>query len=522
MIGMLIVQDIAVVPLLILLPELGNAREGLAILGIRAVEATLFVVGMALFGTRVFPWLMARVARWNSRELFLLSVVAVGLGVGYATYLFGLSFAFGAFVAGMVLSQSEYSHQALADVGPLRDVFAMIFFVSVGMLIDPAVLWERAPVVLVLLLLVFLGKGIIFAALGRLFGYGNIIPFALGLGMFQVGEFSFLLARTGVGSGALSEGTYSIILSVAALSMAVTPLASGLAPRLYGLWRTRFPAESMSTVDLPDFGFKDHVVIVGYGRVGSFVARMLKGLDRPFVVVEADFEKADEARRAEAPVVYGDAAADPVLEAAGVGAARMVLLTLPDAVSTRLVVGRVRALNPEASVLARATAPDQLADLRELGVREAVQPEMEAALELGRQAMLDLGVGAGEAQRYADRVRDELYAPIYEGDGPNSGAELFRRLRRASEAIESDWIELPQGSPLAGRTIGELDVRRETGASIVAVVRGDEAFPNPGPRFTLYPGDLLSVLGDAGERASFSRLARQGVGGEETVRPPAQ
>jgi len=398
----------------------------------------------------------------------------------------------------------------------------MIFFVSVVVLIDPAILWERAPVVLALLLLVLLGKGIIFGGLARVFGYGNIIPFALGLGMFQVGEFSFLLARTGVSSGALSEGTYSIVLTVAALSMAATPFASGLAPKVYGLWRRRFPIEAMSNVDLPDFGFKDHVVVVGYGRVGAFVSRMLRCLDRPFVVVEADFERADEAREAGVSVIYGDAAAGPVLEAAGVGEARLVVLTLPDAVSTRLAAGRVRALNPQASVLARANAPDQLADLKALGVREAVQPEMEAALELGRQALLGVGVGAGEAQRYADLVRDELYAPIYAGGPDGAEGELLRRLRRASESIETDWIEVPEGSALAGRTLGDLEVRKETGASIVAVVRGDEATPNPGPHFVLHAGDLLSVLGGAEERASFSRLAREGVGGgEETVRPSA-
>src|ERR687894_1827079 len=153
-IGMLIVQDLAVVPLLILLPELGNVAEGLSALGIAALEAAVFIGAMAFFGTRVFPWLMGRVARLNSRELFLISVVATGLGVGYGTYIFGLSFAFVAFVAGIVLSQSDYSHQALADIGPLRDVFAMLFFVSVGMLIDPAFLLDSAPVVLAVVLAV--------------------------------------------------------------------------------------------------------------------------------------------------------------------------------------------------------------------------------------------------------------------------------------------------------------------------------------------------------------------------------
>src|SRR3712207_1648591 len=220
---MLIVQDLAVVPLIILLPELGNIGQGLSELGVAALRAAAFIAVMVVFGRRILPWLMARVAAWNSRELFLISVVAVGVGVGYATYLFGLSFAFGAFVAGVVLSQSDYSHQALADVEPLRDVFAMLFFVSVGMLIDPAFLLASAPVILAVVLAVFLGKGLIFAGVARAFGYVNIVPFAVGLGLFQVGEFSFLLARSGRSEGIISSSTYSIALTTAVVTMALTP-----------------------------------------------------------------------------------------------------------------------------------------------------------------------------------------------------------------------------------------------------------------------------------------------------------
>ncbi|WP_207956110.1 cation:proton antiporter [Rubrobacter marinus] len=229
-IGVLVAQDVAIVPLLILLPELGDLGEGVSRLGVAMLEAGLFVAVMAVFGTRVFPYLMARVARWNSRELFLIAVVATGLGVGYATYLTGLSFAFGAFVAGLVLSRSDYSYQALSDIAPLRDVFSMLFFVSVGMLLDPIFLWQQAPVVLAVVVLVFVGKGVIFAGTARAFGYGNIVPFALGLGLFQVGEFSFLLARVGVEEGAISDGTYSIALTTAVVTMALTPFAARLAP----------------------------------------------------------------------------------------------------------------------------------------------------------------------------------------------------------------------------------------------------------------------------------------------------
>lgn len=502
-IGMLVVQDLAVVPLLILLPELGDVAGGLSALGIAALQAALFIGAMAFFGTRVFPWLMGRVAGLGSRELFLIAVVATGLGVGYGTYVFGLSFAFGAFVAGIVLSQSEYSHQALADIGPLRDVFAMLFFVSVGMLIDPAFLLASAPVVLVVVLAVFVGKGLIFAGVARAFGYVNIVPLAVGLGLFQVGEFSFLLARSGRSEGVISSSTYSIALTTAVVTMALTPFAARAAPPLYGLWRRRFPAQAPKTVDLPGDRLEDHVVVVGFGRVGGFVARLLARLDQPFVVVDVDPNKVEVAREEGIPLVYGDASAEPVLEAAGIRKARMVVLATADAVGTRLVVERAKALNPHARIVARSAGEGQLADLGRLGVYEVVQPELEAGLELARQALMNRGFGAAEVQRFSDGVRREMYAPISGRDGNDDG---LARLRRASGMIESDWIEIPEDCALSGRAIGELGVRSRTGASIVALVRGEEAITNPGPDLTLEPGDTVSVVGTAEQRAAFIAL----------------
>ena len=181
----------------------------------------------------------------------------------------------------------------------------------------------------------------------------------------------------------------------------------------------------------------------------------------------------------------------------------MVVLTIPDAVGTRLVVERAKALNPRARIVARSVGEEQLEDLGRLGVYEAVQPEMEAGLELGRQALLDLGFGAAEVQRFSDGVRQELYAPIAGGDGGSDGLAL---LRRASRMIESDWIEVPANCSLSGRAIGELGVRSKTGASIVALVRGEEAITNPGPDLTLEPGDTVSVVGTAEQRAAFIAL----------------
>src|ERR671913_262090 len=306
------------------------------------LKAAAFIAAMLLFGSRILPLLLARLAAWGSRELFLVSVVAIGVGVGYATYLVGLSFAFGAFIAGMVLSQSDYSHQALAEVEPLRDVFAMIFFVSVGLLIDPSYLWANFGTIALVVVLILVVKGLIFGGLTSVFGYGNIVPFAVGLGLFQVGEFSFLLAREGISSEAISQKTYSLVLATAAITMALTPLTVRLAPVLYGRYRRRVPREPPQSLHLPAGGLQDHAVVAGYGRVGSFVARLLDRLQKPLVVVEGHPNRADQAKAAGFPTVYGDAVAIPVLEAADVGGARLVVLTIPDALAARLAVERVR------------------------------------------------------------------------------------------------------------------------------------------------------------------------------------
>jgi monovalent cation:H+ antiporter-2, CPA2 family len=522
MIGMLIVQDLAIVVLLTVLPVLENVKEGLPELGLAVLKAAAFIAAMLLLGSRILPMLLARLAAWGSRELFLVSVVAIGVGVGYATYLVGLSFAFGAFVAGMVLSQSDYSHQALAEVEPLRDVFAMIFFVSVGLLIDPSYLWANFGTITLVVVLVFVVKGMIFGGLTKVFGYGNIVPFAVGLGLFQVGEFSFLLAREGIDADAISQETYSLVLATAAITMALTPLAARLAPVLYGRYRRRFPREPLQTFNLPAGGLRDHAVVAGYGRVGSFVARLLDRLDKPFVVVEANPGRADQAKAAGFPTIYGDAVAVPVLEAAGIGGARLVVLTIPDALATRLAVERVRGLAPEADLLVRAENAGQLEDLGRLGVYEAVQPELEAGLELARQALARFGVSAEEAHNFADGVRRELYAPISgEGTAIEGGDGPLARLRQASQAIEVEWVRLPEvqvpgkketeghaGRDLLGHTIGSLGVRSKTGASILAVVRGDEVIPNPGADLAFEAGDAVGVLGTPEQRAAFRAIAK--------------
>jgi CPA2 family monovalent cation:H+ antiporter-2 len=234
MLGLLVVQDLAVVPMMILLPALSDPSAG----AIRVVLATGRAIALLaltiVVATRVVRPLLALVARWKSRELFLLTVMAIALGVGYAAFSFGLSVALGAFVAGLVVNESEYAHEALGGITPLRDLFGMLFFVSVGMLLDPAAVLRHAGTLAIVVAAVSIGKAAIFAGVVRLFGYRRVVPLATGLTLFQVGEFAFVLARVGIESKAITDDAYAVILNTAVATMALTPVVSSITPRIYG------------------------------------------------------------------------------------------------------------------------------------------------------------------------------------------------------------------------------------------------------------------------------------------------
>lgn len=413
MISMLIVQDLAVVPLMIVLPQLNDLAAGAPALALAVLKAAVFLALMTVAGTRILPRLMAWIAAWNSRELFLLATTAIGLGVGYGTYLFGLSFAFGAFVAGMVLSGSEYGHQALSDVIPLRDIFGLLFFVSVGMLLDPGYLVAHWRLVLLVVVAASLGKGAIFAGLSRAFGYGRVVPIALGLGLFQVGEFSFVLARVGLSTESIDPELYNLILAVAIVTMFLTPFVSGLTERAYRLRRRWIKREPLQSINLPQSGLRQHVVIAGGGRVGEYVAQVLQRLGLAFVIVEVNSRRVDAARELGRPIIFGDASQEVVLEAACIAQARLILVTTPAITVTRAIVDQVRRLNPEIHIVARAEGIESMQALHARGVYEVVQPEFEAGLEITRQALLHLDYSAADIEEFTNATRRELYAPLY-------------------------------------------------------------------------------------------------------------
>jgi CPA2 family monovalent cation:H+ antiporter-2 len=504
MIGMLVVQDLAVIPMMIILPQLSNPGAGLPLVAMAVLKSIIFLLFMLYLGRKLLPWLLARIAGWNSRELFILSITAIGLGIGYATYLVGLSFAFGAFVAGMVLSESDYGHQALNDIIPLRDIFGLLFFTSVGMLLDPAFLLANWGKILSIVVIIGIFKGTLFSLLAILFGYINIVPIAVGLGLFQVGEFAFVLARVGLETQAIDQNTYSLVLAISVLSMVLTPFVSDLAPHLYKLKKHFFKHESLQTENIPRGGLDNHVVIAGGGRVGQHIALVLTQLQLPFVIIELNHQRMLECKTANFPVIYGDMSQATVLEVSKIQTARLLLITTPSVVTSQSIVQQAHHLSPELHIIVRAEGVEQASALYKSGVFMAVLPEMEAGLEIARQALLCLEVPVAAIQEYTDSIRQQLYAPISQA---TVDQQLLKSLGNIKNILEISWVTISPASSLISKSIQEAAVRTKTGASIVGIIHKKIFHSNPKADYTFTEGDLVAVVGNQRERNHFKQLA---------------
>lgn len=448
-VGWLIVEDLFTVLVLVLLPALapalgggpagGPGHEGgagehpLVALALALVRVAVFGALMLFVGARVIPRLLNQVARTGSRELFTLAVLALALGVAFAaSFGFGVSLALGAFLAGVVVSESDLSHQAAADALPLRDAFAVLFFVSVGMLFDPAFLLAAPFKVLVLLGVIVLGKGLatllIVAALGHPLRTGLTVA----AGLAQVGEFSFILAELGRELELLPEEGHSLILASAIVSItlnpllfrAVDPLEAWIRrrPRLAALLQRRGGAlaQPQGGAGHGDHGDRRaHAVLCGYGRVGRLIAQVLDRRGLRYVVIDQDRRNVEELRQRGVLALYGDAANPVLLGHAGIERARVLVIAIPDPPATRHIVEHARRANARLSIVARTHSEAEWAYLREHGVDEVVLGERELAVEMSRFTLHRFGVAGAELQALTQGLR-QRDPPRGEGEGLDS------------------------------------------------------------------------------------------------------
>ncbi|MGH2445613.1 MAG: cation:proton antiporter [Candidatus Limnocylindria bacterium] len=394
--GVSIVQDLVTVALVVVLSALGSREtESLFSLVLSGAIALGFVTLMVVAGSRVLPRLLAVIARLRSRELFVIGVAVIAIGMAFAASALGVSVALGAFVAGLALADSDLTASVLGEIVPLRELFSTFFFVSIGILLQPVAILEAWPVVLALLLIITLGKAIPVAILAWIDGQRPSSAVRAGALVGQSGEFSFVLASTGLALGAVRPEAFSLAMGAVVISIVTAEplLAAG---RRVGDWLDTVVGHPPLPGEEPATSLRRHAVILGYGRTGRAVARVLESRGFAWVAIDSDYGIASEAREAGKQIVYGEAGTPSILDQARIGTAHALVVAIPDALATRQAVTHALDRNPRLEVVARAHSESEEADLRALGAARVVVAERELGNELVRHALRRFGVSDRE------------------------------------------------------------------------------------------------------------------------------
>lgn len=483
LVGVVIVEDLAVVVLIVLLPTMG-ALEGTRLIAVAMAlaKAVLVLVPFVWLAWRVVPHLMARAARTQSADLFLLVALAVGVGTAALTQAIGLSLALGAFLAGLLVNASDYAHETLDRLLPLRDVFVAFFFVTVGAVIDPRVLAGNLPLLAAVVTLIVVGKFVVRTAVASAFGYALPTAALVGVGLAQIGEFSFVLVQVARSERQVGAEVYNAVLAGSLLSI----LANAVLMRAASAVARRRPARVPHPVrgGLPAWDdLHGHVVLCGFGRVGSAVSEALETFHLTYVVIEIDPDVARALRVRGIPCLLGDAARSRLLEAAGTARAALVVVAVPEAARAVLAVRRIRALNASIPILARAHHRETGDALRRAGATEVILPELEAGLTLVRHALGSLALPKESLIAYLECLRDAI------GGEPERARAARQGLPRVHEMVLD-----PDG--FADQPLREARLTERFGVMVVRIDRKDgDVVLSPDAETVLRAGDRIRVFG---------------------------
>jgi CPA2 family monovalent cation:H+ antiporter-2 len=418
MMAILIAQDLALGFILAFLPVLTQPEQMGQTLGWALLKIALFIVSSIALGRWVVPRVLKIVVATENSELFLLVVVALCLGVAWCTSQLGLSVEMGAFVAGLMIAEVEYADHALGKILPLRDTFACLFFASIGMLIDPELLAEDLGIILGVVLLVMVGKAVILLPIVLRFGYSLKTAVIASFGLNQIGEFSFVLATIGYDMGLIGEQARAVLLGTTAVTLVLTPLWMKLAPFAVDYLTTLPLLEQYlqkqgepKLLSLPE-GIQDHVIVAGYGRVGQVLVSLLQQRGYSVLVVDNSESAVQHLRKENIPFIFGDADSELVLEKTSLETAKALAIALPDPASTRLLLERALNRVPSLDVIARSHSSKEIDVLTQMGAKEVVQPELEAALELSSHLLTTLGEPPQQIRSVVDWIRQDRYRSI--------------------------------------------------------------------------------------------------------------
>jgi monovalent cation:H+ antiporter-2, CPA2 family len=497
-VGILLFQDLCIVPMMMLIPIL-SGKEGSSFtnIAIKLGTALAVIAGIILAARFAVPFLLHHIVGLRSPEVFIIFVVTVSVGAAWLTSHFGLSMALGAFIAGIVLAESEYSHQIVSDVMPFRDVFNSVFFISIGMLLSLGSLAANLLPVVGWLVALVLGKAMIVLVVARLLGNSLRVGTMVGIGLAQVGEFSFILSKVGLGQGLLSESDYQRFLAASILSMIATPFLINLAPRIGYALQARLAPGSRLEPNIEDLGeashsLSQHVVVVGYGVNGRNLTKVLHRVGIPFVALELNAEVVRGARAQGVPIEYGDASRKEVLSHVGAQRAGILVVAISDPISTRRTVAIARELNPGLRIIVRTRYMAEVEELYQLGADQVIPEEFETSVEIFSRVLRDYGVSRNVIQREVEEIRSEGYQMLRSASLPL--AELSK-IAEAFGSMATETIFVGPNSPAIGKTLKELDLRNLTGASVTAAIRDGDTQINLGPEFRIEEEDILVLIG---------------------------
>ena len=481
MIGITLVEDLAAVVLIILIPALGT-MQGDRVLAVAKALLTAAVILVPFFylASRILPQVLARVARTRNEELFLLVTLAVGLGAAAMTQAVGLSLALGAFLAGLLINQSDYAHEMLARMLSLRDAFVALFFVTVGVLIDLRVVVDNLALLAVLVGLVVVGQWAIWTLVCLLFRRPLSTALLVGVGLAQIGEFSFILVQVARQAGHVGDDVYSATLAASLVTILINAALVRLVPRWIG--PARLDGRPSPAFGLPSIGaLEGHVVLCGFGRVGSAIGEAFETFGVPYVAIETDPDIVKSLRARNVPAVFGDAAQRVILAAAQANHAALVILAIPENDRARQAVRRIRAFNPTVQILARVHDLAWRARLLEAGAAEVIQPEEEAASTLIRHALERLSLPRERVLAYLNRYRGTMER--VQAEEAETGLPQLREVSL-------------RGGHLMDQSLGEARMRERFGVTVVSVTRATgEVVADPTAETVLRRGDRLRLFG---------------------------
>ena len=508
--GILIFQDIVVVPMMLLTPFL--AGKGLQVQG---AVWLLILKGFGLLALvlvcakYVVPEVLYRVARTRSRELFSLTILVICFAVAFLTHQLGLSLALGAFLAGLIISETEYAHETMGNVIPFRDVFTSLFFVSIGMLMDVRFLFAQPGQIGLIAVAVMGLKSILVLLVVLLLGFPLRTGILAGLALCQVGEFSFILFMRGAEVGLLGRRFYQLFLDVSVLTMGVTPFMIAFAPRI---------ADTIIRVPLPKkvkAGFseralaasrqrlRDHLVIVGYGFNGRNLASAAKRARIPYVVIEMNPQTVREERKKGEPVHYGDASQQAVLESADIKDARVVVVVISDPMACRRITSTVRKENPKAHVIVRTRFLSEMQSLYDLGANQVIPEEFETSIEILSRVLGRYLVPRDEIETFVAQARAGGYQMFR---SPSTDMASGIDLKAHLPDMDVGTVRVDEKSVLVGKSLSQIELRRKHGATLLAISREGAILSNPGGETTIQPHDVLLILAHPDSLAKVSRL----------------